>query len=73
MCDLGTSINVMPMSIYLSLKVGPLHDICVIIQLANKFIIYTERVLEDVIIQVDGLVFPVDFHVLVHRMTIHLT
>lgn len=35
------------------------------IQLAYRFIVYLESVLKDVLIQVAGLVFPIDFYVIV--------
>jgi len=36
MLDLGASINVMPLSIFKSLSVGPLQPTGVVIQLANR-------------------------------------
>ncbi|XP_021602431.1 probable amidase At4g34880 [Manihot esculenta] len=54
MCDLGVSINVMPLSIYNSLNDGPFKKTSVIIQLANRYIIYPDGVLEDNLVQVDG-------------------
>ncbi|XP_052180999.1 uncharacterized protein LOC127794131 [Diospyros lotus] len=64
MLDLGASINVMPLSIYSSLNIGPLKEIGVTIQLADRSNVYPEGVLEDVLVQVNELVFPVDFYVL---------
>ena len=64
MLDLGASINVMPLSIYSSLNVGPLKETGVIIQLADRSNVYPEGVLEDVLVQVNGLIFPADFYVL---------
>ncbi|PIN24395.1 hypothetical protein CDL12_02876 [Handroanthus impetiginosus] len=64
MCDLGASINVMPLSIYSSLNVGALKETGVVIQLADRSVVYPEGVLEDVLVQVNGLVFPADFFVL---------
>ncbi|KAJ8772021.1 hypothetical protein K2173_027198 [Erythroxylum novogranatense] len=51
MCDLGASINVMPLSVYTSLGLGPLISTGVIIQLTNRSIVYSEGVLEDVLVQ----------------------
>ncbi|KAL0377084.1 UNVERIFIED_CONTAM: Transposon Ty3-I Gag-Pol polyprotein [Sesamum calycinum] len=51
MCDLGASINVMPLTIFESLHVGPLKEIGVVIQLANRSVVYPEGVLEDVLVQ----------------------
>ncbi|KAL2243926.1 UNVERIFIED_CONTAM: Retrovirus-related Pol polyprotein from transposon 17.6 [Sesamum indicum] len=64
MCDLGASINVMPLTIFESLKVGPLKETEVVIQLADRSVVYPEGVLEDVLVQVNELVFPADFYVL---------
>ena len=49
MLDLGASTNVMPYSIYVSLKLGPLNKIGVVIQLANRSIAYPKGVVEDVL------------------------
>ncbi|KAL2249932.1 UNVERIFIED_CONTAM: Retrovirus-related Pol polyprotein from transposon 17.6 [Sesamum indicum] len=64
MCDLGASINVMPLTIFESLKVGRLKETGVVIQLADRSVVYPEGVLEDVLVQVNELVFPADFYVL---------
>jgi hypothetical protein len=64
MCDLGASINVMPLSVYQRLNVGPLKETGIIVQLADRSNVYPEGVLEDVLVQVNGLVFPADFYVL---------
>ena len=50
MLDLGASINVMPLSIYKSLRVGPLKEMGVIIQLAYRSNAYPEGVLEDILV-----------------------
>ncbi|XP_062151973.1 uncharacterized protein LOC133860367 [Alnus glutinosa] len=64
MTDLGASINVMPYSIYASLKLGPLNKTSVVIQLADRFIAYPKGVVEDVLVQINDSVFPTDFYVL---------
>ncbi|KAK4381782.1 hypothetical protein Sango_2933900 [Sesamum angolense] len=64
MCDLGASINVMPLSIFESLHIGPLKEMGVVIQLADRLVVYPEGVLKDVLVQVIELVFPADFYVL---------
>ena len=64
MLDLGASFNVMPLSVYSSLNVGSLKETSVIIQLTDKCNVYPEGILEDILVQVDGLVFPDDFYVL---------
>ncbi|XP_027351187.1 uncharacterized protein LOC113862297 [Abrus precatorius] len=62
--DLGASINVMPTSIYRSLSLGPLKQTGVVIQLANRSTAFPTRVVEDVLVRVDKLIFPADFFIL---------
>ncbi|KAM1833237.1 hypothetical protein ACFX13_023080 [Malus domestica] len=62
--DLGASINVMPYSVYASMNLGKLKNDGVIIQLADRSNAYPKGVLEDVLVQVDHLIFPADFYVL---------
>ncbi|XP_012461378.1 uncharacterized protein LOC105781382 [Gossypium raimondii] len=62
MCDLGTSMNVMPLSIYKLLNAGPLKETCVIIQLADRSAVHPEGVLEDILVKVNELIFPTDFY-----------
>ncbi|KAK4400720.1 hypothetical protein Sango_1178100 [Sesamum angolense] len=64
MCNLGAFNNVMPLTIFKSLNVGSLKDTGIVIQLANRSIVYPEGVLEDVLVQVNELVFPAPFFVI---------
>nr|XP_027124316.1 uncharacterized protein LOC113741018 [Coffea arabica] len=64
MLYLGASINVMPKAIYASLNLGPLKEIGIIIQLADRTNAYPDGVIEDVLVQVNNLVFPADFYIL---------
>ena len=50
MLDLGAYINVMPYSIYISLKLRPLDKTSVVIQLADRSIAYPKGVVEDVLV-----------------------
>ena len=61
--DLGAAINVMPHSVYASLKVGPLKPTNLCIQLADGSPASIGGMIEDVLIKVDNLVFPADFYV----------
>ncbi|XP_071918967.1 uncharacterized protein [Coffea arabica] len=63
MLDLEASINVMPKSIYDFQNLGPLKETKVIIQLADRIFAYPDGVVEDVLVQVDGLIFLADFYV----------
>ncbi|XP_027152320.1 uncharacterized protein LOC113752407 [Coffea eugenioides] len=62
--DLGAAVNIMPRSIYNFLNLGPLKETSVIMQLADRSNAYPDGVLEDILVQVDKLVFPADFYVL---------
>ncbi|WVY95318.1 hypothetical protein V8G54_034406 [Vigna mungo] len=64
MLDLGASINVMPLSVFTSLSLGPLKTTGVVIQLANRSTVNPAGVLEDVLVRVDKLIFPADFYIL---------
>ncbi|RDY12525.1 hypothetical protein CR513_02680, partial [Mucuna pruriens] len=56
MLDLGASIN--------SLNFGDLEPTGVVIQLANRSVVQPVGLLEDVLVQVNDLIFPIDFYVL---------
>ncbi|RDY10710.1 hypothetical protein CR513_04728, partial [Mucuna pruriens] len=64
MLDLEASINVMPTSIYKSLNFGDLEPIRMTIQLANRSVVQPLGILEDVLVQVNELIFPTDFYML---------
>ncbi|KAK8492425.1 hypothetical protein V6N11_027784 [Hibiscus sabdariffa] len=64
MCDLGASINVMPLSIYNKISSEPLKETRVTIQLVDRSIIYPEGVLENVLVKVNDLIFPADFYII---------
>nr|XP_027124566.1 uncharacterized protein LOC113741264 [Coffea arabica] len=54
----------MPKAIYASLNLGPLKETGIIIQLADRTNAYPDGVIEDVLVQVNNLVFPADFYIL---------
>ena len=64
MLDLGASINVMPYSIFTSLRLGALQKTDTINQLANTSFAHPRGIVEDVLVQVKNLFFLVDFYVL---------
>ncbi|XP_027171491.1 uncharacterized protein LOC113771065 [Coffea eugenioides] len=64
MLDLGASINVMSKTIFTSLNLGPLKETTIIIQLTDRMNAYAEGLVEDVLVQVNELVFPADFYIL---------
>ncbi|KAJ9168489.1 hypothetical protein P3X46_020006 [Hevea brasiliensis] len=64
MANLEASINVMSYSVFQTLNLGPLKETSVIIQLADRSNTYPLGVVEDVLVQVGGLIFPADFYIL---------
>ena len=64
MLDLGVSINMMPKIIYASLNLGPLKETTIIIQLADRTNTYPKGLVEDVLVQINELVFLTDFYIL---------
>ncbi|RDX87812.1 hypothetical protein CR513_30674, partial [Mucuna pruriens] len=64
MLDLEASINVMPTSIYKSLNFGDLEPTGMTMQLANRSVVQPLGVLEDVLVQVNELIFLANFYVL---------
>ncbi|XP_040932101.1 uncharacterized protein [Gossypium hirsutum] len=64
MCDLGASINVMPLSIYKLLNTSPLKETGVIIQLTDRSVVHPEGVLEGVLVKVNELIFPANFYII---------
>ncbi|XP_065631235.1 uncharacterized protein LOC136068252 [Quercus suber] len=64
LCDLGASINLMPLSVFRKLGLGEVKSTTISLQLADRFIKYLRGVIEDVLVKVDKFIFPVDFIVL---------
>ena len=64
MLDLGASINVIPLSVFTFLHLGPLKTTGVVIQLANRSTVNRACVLEDVFVRADKLIFLADFYIL---------
>ena len=61
LCDLGTSINLMPLSMVKRLSLGKLTPTNMTLQMADRTMTHPEGVLEDVLIKVGKFIFPVDF------------
>lgn len=64
LCDLGASINLMPLSIFKKLGLVEVKPTTVTLQLADRSIKYPRGVIKDVLVKVDKLIFPADFIVL---------
>ncbi|XP_070026228.1 uncharacterized protein [Nicotiana sylvestris] len=64
LCDLGASINLIPLAIYKRLGIGRARPISMLLQLVDRTIKRPSCILDDVFIQVGKFVFPADFVIL---------
>ena len=64
LCDLGASINLMPLPIFKRLGLGEARPTTVTLQLADRSLKHPRGVIEDVLVKVDKFIFPADFIVL---------
>ncbi|XP_070008119.1 uncharacterized protein [Nicotiana sylvestris] len=64
LCDLGASINLMPLAIYKRLGIGRARSTSMLLQLADRTMKRSSGILDDVLIQVGKFVFPADFVIL---------
>ncbi|XP_061372711.1 uncharacterized protein LOC133315155 [Gastrolobium bilobum] len=64
LCDLGASINLMPLSICKSLGITELKPTMVSLQLADRSLRRPNGIIQDVLVKVDKFIFPGDFIVL---------
>ncbi|XP_075086361.1 uncharacterized protein LOC142169059 [Nicotiana tabacum] len=64
LCDLGASINMMPLDIYKRLGIGRARPTSMLLQLADRIVKRPSGILDDVLVQVGKFVFPTDFVVL---------
>ncbi|XP_016745114.1 uncharacterized protein [Gossypium hirsutum] len=61
LCDLGASINLMPLSIYKRFGLGELKEMEVTLQLADRSLVCPKGFLEDVLVRVRQFIFRIDF------------
>ncbi|XP_057810441.1 uncharacterized protein LOC131024906 [Salvia miltiorrhiza] len=64
LCDLGASINLMPLSIFNKLEIGTIKPTTIALQMADRSVSYPKGIVEDVLVRVDKFIFLVDFVVL---------
>ncbi|XP_024027824.1 uncharacterized protein LOC112093495 [Morus notabilis] len=62
--DLGSSVNLMPYSVYSQLGLGQIKLTFMVLQLADRSIKRPRGIVKDVLLQVDKFYYPVDFLVL---------
>ncbi|XP_070014097.1 uncharacterized protein [Nicotiana sylvestris] len=68
LCDLGASINLMPLAIYKRLGIGRARPTSMLLQLPDKTVKRPSGILHDVLIQVGKFVFPADFVILDYKV-----
>ncbi|XP_070049667.1 uncharacterized protein [Nicotiana tomentosiformis] len=64
LCDLGASINLMPLAIYKRLGIGRGRPTSMLLQLADRTVKRPSRILDDVLVHMGKFVFPADFVIL---------
>ncbi|XP_008227222.1 PREDICTED: uncharacterized protein LOC103326759 [Prunus mume] len=64
LCDLGSSVNLMPSFVAKHIGLGVINPTIVSLQMANRFITYPRGIIEDVLVKVDKLIFLADFLIL---------
>ena len=64
LCDLGASIDLMPLSIFKKLKLGEAQPTTITLQLADQSHTRPRGIIEDVLVKVDKFIFPADFIIL---------
>ena len=64
LCDLGASVNLMPLSIFRKLEIGEVKPTTVCLQFMDRSIKHPRGIIEDVLVKVDKFIFSADFIVL---------
>ena len=64
LCDLGASVNLMPLSVYNRLKLGQAKPTTVTLQMADRSLSHPYGIVEDVLVKVEKFIFPADFIIL---------
>lgn len=64
LCDLGASINLMPLSVFNQLGLSAPRPINISLQLADRSITYPRGIVKDVLVKMDKFIFPADFIIL---------
>ncbi|XP_062081043.1 uncharacterized protein LOC133785843 [Humulus lupulus] len=64
LCDLGASINLMPISVFKKLGNGKVKPTTVTLQLTDRSLAHSDGKINDVLVRVDKFIFLADFIVL---------
>ncbi|XP_026433424.1 uncharacterized protein LOC113330832 [Papaver somniferum] len=62
--DLGASVNLLPFSVYEQLGLGEVKPTRITLQLADRSVKIPRGIIEDVLVQVENFIYPVDFVIL---------
>ncbi|XP_026437515.1 uncharacterized protein LOC113335714 [Papaver somniferum] len=62
--DLGASVNLLPFSVYEQLGLGEIKTTRITLQLADRSVKIPRGIIEDVLVQVENFIYPVDFVIL---------
>ena len=61
LCEYGESINLMPLSVVKRLSLGELTPTAITLQMVDRSIAQPEGIIEDVLVKVGKIIFPMDF------------
>ena len=64
LCDLGASINIIPLSIYKKLGLGDPKPTAMRILMADRTVKRPIGILHDMLVKVESFIFPIDFVIL---------
>ncbi|XP_020961248.1 uncharacterized protein LOC110263795 [Arachis ipaensis] len=64
LCDLGVSINLMPLCVMKRLQIQELNPTKIVLQMADKSIKHAHGVVENILVKVEKFFLPVDFVIL---------
>ncbi|XP_016172944.1 uncharacterized protein LOC107615394 [Arachis ipaensis] len=64
LCDLGISINLMPLSLMRKLQIEEVKSTCICLQLVDRSIKFPFGVVEDLLVRVGPFTFPTNFVIL---------
>jgi len=70
--DLGASVNLLPYSIYQSLNLGEWKPTSVTLLLLDRSVKMPRGIVEDVLVQVDKFIYPMDLLSWIHNLLNHV-
>ncbi|XP_038882264.1 uncharacterized protein LOC120073493 [Benincasa hispida] len=67
LCDLGVSINLMPLSMFKQLNVGKLMPTTKTLQLSDRSLVHSKEELKNALVSIDKFILLTDFIILDHE------